>query len=103
MSVANSAVATGIAVGTMSALSDAGVRCRPRNARLLKPRNPNAAAAVTGRHRRRGSGLRVASATTTNSADAIAKRIVESSNGGAAPRPIFAAVHCAASATPAVA
>jgi len=103
MSVAKSAVATGIVVGTISALSDAGVRCSPRNAKLLKPKNPNAAAAVTGRQRRTGSRLRVMSATAISRIEAIANRIVESSSGGTAPTPIFAAVHCAASATAAVA
>src|SRR5207245_10305018 len=90
------------AVGTISALSEAGVRCSPRNAKPLKPRNPSAAADVTGRHRRSGSGVRVTRATTTSSADAIANRIVDSSSGGTAPKAIFAAVHCAASATAAV-
>src|SRR5437899_1650404 len=103
MSVAKSAVATGIVVGTISALSDAGVRRSPRNAKPLKPRNPNAAAAVTGRQRRTGSGVRVTRATRTSNADAIANRIVESSSGGTAPRAIFAAVHCAASAIAALA
>src|SRR5438128_811716 len=70
MSVAKSAVATGIVVGTISALSDAGVRRSPRNAKPLKPRNPNAAAAVTGRQRRTGSGVRVTRAPRTSNADA---------------------------------
>ena len=102
MSVARSAVATGIVVGTIKALSDAGVRRRPRNARALNPTNPKTAAAITGRQRRSGSGVRVTTATTTRSADAIAKRMVESSNGGIAASAIFAAVHCAASARAAV-
>ena len=101
--VARSAVASGIVVGMMSALSDAGVSCSPRNARLLKPRNPKAAAAVTGRQRCSGSGVRVARARSTKMTEAAAKRMVESSSGGALRSAILAAIHWAESASAAVA
>ena len=49
ISVAKSAVASGIVVGMISALSEAGVRLRPTNASVLKPSTPHTAAAAIGR------------------------------------------------------
>ena len=94
ISVAKSAVASGMVVGMISALSDAGVRLRPTNARVLNPSTPHAAAAVIGRQRCSGIGVLVMAQATTSTAAAIAKRIVESSSAGTAVTPSFAAIHC---------
>ena len=87
----------------ISALSDAGVRLRPTNARLLKPTTPQAAAAAIGRHRAIGSGVRVMAHARRRTALAIAKRIVDSSSGGTAVTPSFAAIHCPPSVSASVA
>src|SRR5207249_10527549 len=56
ISVANRAVASGMVVGMISALSEAGVRLRPPNASALNPRTPHTAAAVIGRQRCSAAG-----------------------------------------------
>src|SRR2546423_15044134 len=76
ISVANTAVAMGIIVGMISALSDAGVRLRPTKARELNPTTPKAAAATTGRQRCTGRGVLVIAHAARSTADAIANRIV---------------------------
>jgi len=94
ISVAKSAVAIGMVVGMISALSEAGVRLSPTNASVLKPRTPHAAAAAIGRQRCSGMGVRVIAHATSRTPDAIAKRIVDSSRAGTAFTPSFAAIHC---------
>src|SRR5438552_12833989 len=93
MIVANGAVASGIVVGMISAVSDAGVRLSPKNASVLNPSTPQAAAAAIGRQRPKGRGVRVTAHAARSTTLAMAKRIVESSRAGTAVTPSFAAIH----------
>src|SRR5439155_13888700 len=93
ITVAKIAVAIGIVVGMINALSEAGVELSPTKARVLNPRTPQAAAAAMGRQRRTGMGARVTAHATSSTTAAIANRMVDSSSGGTAATPSFAAIH----------